>query len=74
MCLGRFLVELSGLTLLDGDRAFRAMSDASAKAVTIDITDEFGLAIYDLDGSFGTGDDALPAAIALFFVDSYYVS
>jgi hypothetical protein len=45
------------------------VTDAGAQAVTINLTDEFGFAVHDVDGAFGTGGSALTAPVAFVFVD-----
>ena len=45
------------------------LSDTGAQAVTEHIGDDFGLAVNNLKGTFGTTGYAIPAAVAALFVD-----
>ena len=65
----RCRVKGIGLALDDRDGIARAISQASAKAVAVDVGHQLCLAADDLNRSFRTGPHALPAPVAFRFVD-----
>jgi hypothetical protein len=67
-------VELGCFSFDDPQSTLRALTKAGPEAVTIDILDQFGLTIHYFNGALGTGNDALPAAIAIFFINFNYFS
>ena len=50
------------------------MSQTGAQAVTIDVTDQSGLAVNQLNGPFRTGCDAQTTAITFVFINLDYIS
>jgi hypothetical protein len=73
MALRRLFVEFLDLPLLDSNGSLRTFPEACAEAITIYLTDEFCLTIYDLNSPLGTGWDTDAAAIALLLIDLDYL-
>jgi hypothetical protein len=66
-----FLVKLLGFALHDFQRAGGAFTHARPKAVAQVVGNDPGLAFDDRNGAFGTGNNALAAAVAEILVDFY---
>jgi hypothetical protein len=71
---GGFFVELGGFTLFDGDRIQRAAVQARTQPVAVDLADQAGLAVDQLDRAFGTGVNTPTAAVTFFFINLDNVS
>jgi len=61
--------EFVSFTFLDRDGVGRAGRQASTQSVTVRLLDQAGFAIDQGQGALVTTDDAIAAAIALFFID-----
>ena len=66
--------EFISIAFFDLDRVGRTGRQASTETVTVGFFDQAGFAIDQGEGAFMTADDAVAAAIALFFVDDDDVS
>jgi hypothetical protein len=74
MMLYRFFVEVLGLPLDHLERTRRALTKARAEAVTVFFRNELRFAVNEFQSAFRTGNDALAAAVALFFVYFYDIA
>jgi len=69
MCRNHIGIECLGRTFFDTDRTSRAMSETRAQTITEFVGDEPRLPVDDLNGAFGAAWHALPAAVALVWID-----
>jgi hypothetical protein len=70
MLFDRGLVERLGLSILQGQCALWASSEAGSKPIAVDLLHKTGLAIDDLQGTFGAVRDTESAPCALLSIDS----
>ena len=66
--LDGLFVERLCLAFLDGDGVLGALAEAFAEPVAVDLADEPGHPVDDLERALGARGDALAAAVALLFI------
>jgi hypothetical protein len=74
MLLYRRFVEFIGLPAFDSDGSLRAVAKAGPQSVAKAIRYQTSLAVDYLNSSLGAGRDTIAAAVALLFIDMYYLT
>jgi hypothetical protein len=69
MDLHGLLIEILRFPLDDFQGALRAFAQTGPQSIAVFFGSKLGLAVYDLNRSFGAGGHAFPAAVAFLFVD-----
>ena len=65
------LVERRCFPFFDGDRVLRTVAKARAESVAVNLVDQPGLAVHDLDRAFRAFGYSQTAAGAFLLVDDY---
>ena len=68
-CLNGVLIIFGSLALLKSNGSRRAVRQTVSEAVAEVLSDQLGLTIYDIDGSFMAGIGTKTAAVAFIFID-----